>query len=263
MALKVAYAGFDLLKGCLDGLLAQGCEMVRFFTCRVDEETEHSSYIRRVAQELHVPLTDRPLTADDLCELDRLGCDLLISAAYYHRIPVLPDLKVKMVNVHPSLLPEGRGAWPMPVMILRQMRQGGITIHRTVQAMDAGEILLQRAFPLDEQTDLERMTEQINHLLPEMVSVLVPHFEELYQNAVAQSEGSYWPCPTEKDWTLTPETPFEEAERILRAFYGFECIYQDRGQSWRLMRCRAVRGEGQLPVCGGHIEGEYSAISDQ
>ena len=254
--LRVAYAGFDLLDVCLDELLRQGVEIVEIFTCKVDEDTEHSTHVRDVARLLQVPLSDEPIRAADLRRLEQKGCDVLLSAAYYHWIPVPCDCTLRMVNVHPSLLPEGRGAWPMPVMILRGMYRGGVTIHRTVREMDAGPILLQRPFEAEEGTNLEEMTQLICSILPEMIGTLVRDFNSLYENAQPQSEGSYWPCPTQADWTVTPDMSLEEADRILRAFYGFDCLYLDGGRRVMLMHGRALPGDGPMPVIGGHIEGQ-------
>lgn len=47
------------------------------------------------------------------------------------------------VNVHPSLLPDLRGAAPMQWSVLRGYRESGVTTQFMVKEMDAGDVLLQ------------------------------------------------------------------------------------------------------------------------
>lgn len=55
------------------------------------------------------------------------------------------------VNVHPSLLPDLRGAAPVQWALLRGYRRTGVTTQCMVKEMDAGDILLQEEFSIDEQ----------------------------------------------------------------------------------------------------------------
>src|SRR5881392_3600925 len=52
------------------------------------------------------------------------------------------------LNVHPSLLPRWRGAAPVERAILAGDDETGVTIHRTVEALDAGPVAAQRAFAI-------------------------------------------------------------------------------------------------------------------
>ena len=66
------------------------------------------------------------------------------------------------LNVHPSLLPRWRGAAPVERAILAGDDRTGVTIHETVEALDAGPIAAQEAFPvgdLDAGAVFERSAE--------------------------------------------------------------------------------------------------------
>ncbi len=52
--------------------------------------------------------------------------------------------------MHPSLLPRWRGAAPVERAILAGDEETGVTIHRTVEELDAGPIAAQEAFPIGE-----------------------------------------------------------------------------------------------------------------
>lgn len=253
--MKIAYMGFDLFAVALETLLQSDCEIIKIFTCKVDHESEFNEKVIAMADEKRIPWTDKPVEKEDLAELKEAGCEAVISAGYYYRIPV--DEELFMVNIHPSLLPEGRGAWPMPIMILNGYRTGGVTIHKLKAGFDTGDILMTREFPMDSRENLEKMTERICSVIPEMICSLLENFKALYDGAVSQGEGTYWLCPSEKDWVITPAMDAEEADRILRAFYGFECLYRTADHTYRLVRGRIVKNNSEgFPVRGGFIEAE-------
>jgi methionyl-tRNA formyltransferase len=54
------------------------------------------------------------------------------------------------VNVHPSMLPDLRGAAPVQWALLRGYRKTGITTQNMAPEMDAGDVLLQEEFPIGE-----------------------------------------------------------------------------------------------------------------
>ena len=52
-------------------------------------------------------------------------------------------INCKIVNLHPSLLPNGRGADPIPWSLIKDERQGA-TIHIIDSGLDTGGILAQK-----------------------------------------------------------------------------------------------------------------------
>ncbi|MDO5408539.1 MAG: formyltransferase family protein [Eubacteriales bacterium] len=257
--MKAAYAGFDLLDTALESMIAEGCTILEVFTCPVDQETEFNSHVKQIAETLHIPCTEKPIRPEDIRRLKEQGCELLISAGYYFRIPVEPGML--MFNIHPSLLPEGRGAWPMPVMLLEGQKQGGVTLHRLEEDFDAGDIVWQAAFDIGEKDTLEDLTRKIREQIPEMLHELLRDPQGAADRAVRQQGGSFWPCPHEEDFPIFSSMTVEEADRILRAFYGFGCIYQKEEERWLLIRGRACSGgaedrKGRFSLKDGWIQAE-------
>jgi methionyl-tRNA formyltransferase len=79
--------------------------------------------------------------------------DAVIVCAYGLYIPPALLEQTLWVNVHPSLLPRWGGAAPVERAILAGDEQTGVTIHRTVEALDAGPIAAQEAFPIGAEDD--------------------------------------------------------------------------------------------------------------
>lgn len=254
--MRLAYVGLDLLLPALTALLDGGVEIMRVFTCHVDNVYEFNTETVRTAAEHGIPYTYDRVTRSDIEWLIENGCDGLVCGGYYHKLPVVPDFI--MVNIHPALLPVGRGSWPMPVTILRGLTESGVTLHKITDSFDEGDILLQRSFPVSPSEDLESLTAKFQALLPEMMRTLTANIRGLWNSAVPQTEGEYWRCPDDDDATVDGTMSGEECDRILRAFYGFECYLNVGNKKYSLFRGRYSEREsdGSVAACGGYISAE-------
>lgn len=252
--MKIAYLGIDLLRPVLDALLAEGCQVLKLFTCPVDNVTEFNTAVIRAAEERGIPYTLNRITANHLDGLAAQGCELLVCAGYYYRAPITDAFP--MVNFHPTPLPVGRGSWPMPRLILEGAEEGGVTAHRMAAEFDTGEIVLQDRFPLDEREDHQTYMEKVYERVPAMVHALVNDLPEVLAHARPQGTGEYWPLPSEADWTVTPDMGAAQADRVLRAFYSYECVYRDGVRKTELIGGRLIPGDPAgkpFPVRGGYI----------
>ena len=254
MKMRFAYAGFDLMAPALTALMGDN-ELIKLFTCAVDGIAETNTEVIASARSAGAPYTLERITQGDIEELLDNGCELLISAGYYYRIPV--DERLPMVNIHPSLLPYGRGAWPMPLAILDGLKESGVTVHKTEESFDSGDILMQESFELADDETLMSFMDKVNAMLPDMMRRLTADFDSLWRGARPQGEGEYQPEPDPHDYAFTREDDCEHADRVLRAFYGFECFYSDGAGICPLRFGRAVKGDNtakEWPISDGFIE---------
>lgn len=252
--MKIAYLGIDLLEPVLDALLGEGCRVLKLFTCPVDNVTETNTTVLETARGRGIPYTLERVTPADLDWLASQGCELLVCAGYYYRAPVTDAFP--MVNFHPTPLPVGRGSWPMPRLILEGAEFGGVTAHKMAADFDTGDILLRERFPLDRREDHRTYMEKVYERIPAMVHALVNQLPQVLAGAQPQGAGEYWPVPTERDWTVTPDMDAAQADRVLRAFYGYECVYRDGTDKTELIGGRMAPGPGPFPVGDGHIEAD-------
>jgi len=74
--------------------------------------------------------------------------DRVVVCAYGLYIPPRLLEQSLWVNVHPSLLPRWRGAAPVERAILAGDEDTGVTIHRTVEELDAGPVAAQESFAI-------------------------------------------------------------------------------------------------------------------
>jgi len=97
-----------------------------------------------IADELGIPVhqPEKPELPGDV--------DRVVVCAYGLYIPPSLLERSLWLNVHPSLLPRWRGAAPVERAILAGDAQTGVTIHETVEALDAGPIAAKEAFDVGE-----------------------------------------------------------------------------------------------------------------
>ena len=244
--MKAAYFGIDPLRGCLELLEKRGWEIAAVFTIE-DDDYDHSVEICQFAQARRIPLHTRRATPEDIRELERAGVTLSVTAGYPWKIP-LSEL-IMQVNLHPAFLPRGRGAWPMPVSILKNI-PSGVTLHKLAAELDKGDILLQQEIPLEAGENLVSLSGKIAEIAPKLLDRFLDHPEECWKKGIRQTEGEYWPEPGDRDRFISPIDTLEQADRILRAFLGYGSLGEYRGVPILIQEgCCVPPGESCPPDC--------------
>ncbi|MGE3261440.1 MAG: methionyl-tRNA formyltransferase [Bacteriovoracia bacterium] len=95
--------------------------------------------------------------------LERLAPDILVVVAYggFLGEKLLKFCKFPPVNVHPSLLPDLRGAAPMQWAVLKGYANTGVTTQFMVKEMDAGDVLLQVPATIGENESAKELQDRL------------------------------------------------------------------------------------------------------
>jgi phosphoribosylglycinamide formyltransferase-1 len=107
--------------------------------------------------------------------LDAQGVELVVCAGYMHLLtPVFLDrYPGRIVNVHPSLLPEFPGAGAIDAALEAGVETTGVTVHLVDEGLDSGEVIRQEPLPLEPRETLTERIHAVEHrLLPEVVREL-------------------------------------------------------------------------------------------
>jgi methionyl-tRNA formyltransferase len=113
--------------------------------------------------------TDSNLYLKEILHISDYG----ISALFGHVLPrtLLENIGCEIINLHPSLLPIGRGSDPIPWSIIGQQKQG-ITIHIINSNLDTGAILSQKEIKSNFGMNSGEIYEiAINMLIEELESI--------------------------------------------------------------------------------------------
>jgi methionyl-tRNA formyltransferase len=76
--------------------------------------------------------------------------DIIVSCWYAKILPaeMLGTARLGGINVHPGKLPYYKGRWPTPWYILNGDPTYGIAVHKMVSEVDAGDVYVQREYPI-------------------------------------------------------------------------------------------------------------------
>lgn len=165
----------------LKKLIADGHEIVGVFT-QPDKPKNRGmkltpSPVKVVAIEHDIPVyqpttlkNDEPYEA-----LTDLAPELIVVAAYGKILPKrILDLPPKgCINVHSSLLPRYRGAAPINWAILNGETETGVTIMYMAEGLDTGDIISQRATPIDPNETVEALHDRLADIGAELLGETV------------------------------------------------------------------------------------------
>ena len=243
---KIVYFGLDALIGCLHLIISRGFEVVKIFTSP-DDDYDKTEAMSAFAETNNIPISYTKPTGDELQALCENGVRLMVVGGYPWKIPVVENMY--QVNIHPSLLPIGRGPWPMPVSILRGI-DSGVTLHKLTEKIDEGYIILQEIIPADPRDNLVTLTEKIGSVAVSLLDEFLSNADELWKNVKPQTEGEYWSEPEDSERTFELTDHVETIEKILRAFYGYGALTKVYGVPVKII-------EGEV---SDHKSAEYLSI---
>jgi phosphoribosylglycinamide formyltransferase 1 len=106
------------------------------------------------------------------------GVDLVVLAGYMHLLtPVFLDrFRERIVNVHPSLLPQFPGGRAIADALDAGVDTTGVTVHYVDEGLDTGAVIRQEAVAVEPRATLVERIHAVEHrILPEVVSELCAH----------------------------------------------------------------------------------------
>ena len=168
----------------LEGLVAEGYDVIRVVT-QPDrpvgrKKTLTPPPVKEAAVKLNIPVLqpEKISGSDEMQEIIDLAPDLIVTAAFGQFLPekLLEAPKHGAINVHASLLPKYRGGAPVHYSIINGDSETGVSIMNMVKKMDAGDILLQQAIPIEKTDDVGSMFDKLSLLGKEMLLNMLPNF---------------------------------------------------------------------------------------
>ncbi len=138
------------------------------------------SPLKEKAIELNIPVLQyEKVSRTGIEDIKALEPDVIVTAAFGQ---ILSDAflaipKYGVLNVHASLLPKYRGSSPIQWSIIDGEKETGITIMRTVKAVDAGDILLTKSTPIGDKENAGELFDRLAILggeaICEAISMLI------------------------------------------------------------------------------------------
>jgi phosphoribosylglycinamide formyltransferase-1 len=108
--------------------------------------------------------------------LEEHGVEVVVLAGYMHLLTpsFLDRFPERVVNVHPSLLPEFPGVGAIDAALAAGVETTGVTVHLVDEGLDTGPVLRQEPVPVEPRESLTERIHAVEHrLLPEVVRELL------------------------------------------------------------------------------------------
>jgi methionyl-tRNA formyltransferase len=158
---------------------------------------------------------------------DPVPVDTIVVCAYGLYIPPALLERALWVNVHPSLLPRWRGAAPVERAILAGDETTGVTIHRTVEALDAGPIAAQEAFPIGERDDAGALFARAAEIAARLLDGVLPQprFEPQGDEGTTYAEKI---APADRELDLSDPVDGDRRVRALAPHIGARAVLHGR-----------------------------------
>lgn len=214
--MKILFMGTpDFAVPSLDALAAAGHQLVGAFS-QPDKPKNRGmklqpTPVKVCAERLGVPVFQPTKLRDGtaLETIRQLDPDLIVVAAYGRILPqeILDYPRLGCINVHSSLLPKYRGAAPIHWAILNGEKETGVTIMHMALALDAGDIIRQRATPIDPDETVEDLHDRLARLGAELLVETVAQLADGTATRTPQEESQVTPAPmlsralSPMDWT--------------------------------------------------------------
>lgn len=181
-----------------------------------------------------------------IARIKNLKPDLGVVIAFGQKLkaPLRGIFPSECINLHASLLPQYRGAAPIPAAILAGETRTGVTIFRLVDRMDAGPILVQRETSISLTETSDDLKERLSRVgCDAMDGALRLYGENALPPGVPQDESKATKAPklSKADGYLRFDVPAEEIARRARAMWP-----------WPGGRCRYVnadRRSEEITIC--------------
>jgi methionyl-tRNA formyltransferase len=218
------------------------------------------SEVKAVALAEGIPVLEpeKPRGEDFLAQIRALEPEVSVVVAYGHilRREVLDVPPLGSINVHASLLPELRGAAPIPWAIARGHATTGVTVMRMVEAMDAGPILLQEEEPIIEKETATELASRLAEVGAEalVAALALLSLGQLVERDQDESRVTYAPKVSRDDARVDWNKTAHEVSNLLRAMDeapgGWSTL---RGEPVKLFRPEPVGDSGDGSGAPGEV----------
>jgi methionyl-tRNA formyltransferase len=234
----------EVVNAVIEGLEALGQHVLLLVTTPGTRARPSIDYQRTVAgmrRDLDILVTTHMSRLAGM--LRPLEPDLIFTTGFSWKLP--PELlalpRLGSVNAHPSLLPRYRGPNPLYWHFINEETHGGLTMHRMDADFDTGPILVQRAFEIAPDDD-------IDSFFPKLLEVGGPMIPEMLQAVAAGEPGtpqpiegaSYAPLCTEADRWLDWTRPAAQLRNQVRGWGSQGALASIAGQTYLVARARTV-----------------------
>lgn len=195
--------------------------------------------VKVFAQRYGIPVyTPHDLRSSEfLDEMRAINPDLFLIASYGRILPQeLLEIPRLPICLHPSLLPEYRGAAPVNWSLINGDEKTGVTLFKVVEKMDAGDILFQEEINIAPEDDSFRLFEKVYTTTKHILETALPLIKVGKLTYTSQDESRVTLAPKiEKDMArIDWSDPAQKIRNLTRGLSSHGC-------TWAMFRGKRVK----------------------
>ena len=257
--MRFAYAGIDMLAPAFEALLQSGWTVAKLFTRPCDGLVDFNERVIATAQQCAIPVQETRITPADIAALADDGVECLVVAGYKWRVTGWEGVLPYAFNIHPSLLPEARGPFPVIRALLEGRSSWGVSAHKLAHDFDTGDILGREAFAVAPSDTLDSVMIRCQFAAGRLAARLAQDLPGSWRAAEPQGPGSYWPRPSDADRRLRFDAGTRAVLDTVRAFGRVETIARLDGHDYHVAAACGWVEAHRLPAGlvvhahGGHL----------
>lgn len=171
-------------------------------------------------------LTPKSVNTEEFVEeLKNRNIDFIVVVAFGQLIgkKILDAYEDKIINLHPSILPEYRGASPIQSALLNGDEKTAVTTMLIEKGMDSGDILIQEEVEISEEDNFDSLSERLSKIGSQTIKNTLLNFDELYKNRRKQDDdkATFTKKITKEMGNISWEDDKEKTFNKIRALVDF------------------------------------------
>jgi methionyl-tRNA formyltransferase len=220
------------------------------------QKNEKVNYIEEAAKKLKLPiLKTSNINSPEIIEKIKSmkpAVGIMADFGQFIKDEILEIPEFGIINIHPSLLPWHRGPSPIQQTILDGDDESGVTLIKTGQKMDAGDIISQVSVKLRGTETSTILKEFLAKISATLILNSMPYYIAGDLKPIVQNErfATYTSMFKKEDGLVTSETPAEEVEAKIRAFDAWPKVYT------------IIRGK-RIQILAAHYDKEGLLVIDR
>ncbi len=177
---------------CLEHLVAQGDDVLAIATHGDPGSDGWQRSFLATARALGVPV-ERPRrinAPDSIARLVGYDADALLSIQYDQILkrPLFEAIDRPCLNFHFALLPRHRGVAPIGWAVRSGDAAAGVTLHHMLVEIDAGDVIAQKAVPIDGDSTAREVYDRVSDACLELFRESYPFAPETLAKRLVQEE---------------------------------------------------------------------------
>lgn len=220
------------------------------------------SPVKRLALSSNIPLYQfEKISKEGIGCIKSYSPDAIVTAAYGQILSreVFGIPKHGIFNVHASLLPKYRGSSPIQWSIINGEKETGVTIMKTAEGLDTGDILLQRKTAILQDDDAVTMFEKLSLLGADAIIDALALIESGGAEYIKQNndEATYFPMLKKADGKIDWADSAENIFNKVRGMCGWPVAFTSyKGKMLKIYKCALapkISALGEITVNGSDI----------